>query len=97
MSFEELNSRIQTKMRILRENGEITPINFGFHTWNQWDQGKFLIGSRKCTMLIGGEPNHGKSQFTNELVMQLIEKHKFKVALFTTESGDVEKVFSVFC
>ena len=97
MSFEQLNSRTQQKMRVLREKGEITPINFGFHTWNQWDQGKFLIGSRKCTMLIGGEPNHGKSQFTNELVMQLIEKHKFKVALFTTESGDVEKVFTQFC
>jgi len=55
------------------------------------------MGSRKCTLLLGGEPNHGKSQFTNELVMQLIEKHNFKVALFTTESGDVEKVFTHFC
>lgn len=55
------------------------------------------MGSRKCTLLLGGEPNHGKSQVTNELVMQMIEKHNFKVALFTTESGDVEKVFSQFC
>ncbi len=84
-------------MRILRERGELTPIHFGFETWNQFDAGRYLMGSRKCTLLLGGEPNHGKSQFTNELVMQLIEKHKFKVALFTTESGDVEKVFSQFC
>ena len=84
-------------MRFIRENGELDPIHFGFVTWNKFDQGRYIMGSRKTTILIGGEPNHGKSQFTNELVMQLIEKHNFKVALFTTESGDVEKVFSQFC
>lgn len=84
-------------MRTLREKGELDPVKFGFHTWNQYDKGKHLMGSRKVTLLLGGEPNHGKSQFTNELVMQLIEKHGFKVALFTTESGDVEKVFAHFC
>lgn len=97
MSFQAINGNIQRKMRDIRENGELIPVNFGFQSWNQYDRGKFLIGSRKCTMLIGGEPNHGKSQFTNELVMQLIEKHGFKIALFTTESGEIEKVFSQFC
>ncbi len=84
-------------MRELREKGELSPIHFGFSTWNVFDKGRYLMGSRKCTLLLGGEPNHGKSQVANELVMQMIEKHKFKVALFTTESGDVEKVFSQFC
>lgn len=97
MGFLDLQSKTQSKMREIRKNGELDPIHFGFHTWNQLSQGKYLMGSRKVTMLIGGEPNHGKSQFTNELVMQLIEKHKFYVALFTTESGDIEKVFSQFC
>ena len=97
MSFIDLQGRIQRKMREIREKGELSPINFGFKTWNQYNEGKFLIGSRKCTLLLGGEPNHGKSQVTNEIVMQMIEKHKFKIALFTTESGDVEKVFSQFC
>ncbi|WP_238584534.1 hypothetical protein [Chryseobacterium sp. Leaf180] len=84
-------------MRELREKGELSPVNFGFKSWNQYNEGKYLMGSRKCTLLLGGEPNHGKSQVTNEMVMQMIEKHKFKVALFTTESGDVEKVFTQFC
>lgn len=97
MSFIQINGPIQSRMREIRENGELDPVRFGFKNWNQWDQGKLLMGSRKCTMLIGGEPNHGKSQFTNELVIQMIEKHGFKVALFTTESGDVEKIFSQFC
>ena len=97
MSFVELNAPIQQKMRNIRENGELTPVKFGFHTWNQYDNGKLLQGSKKCTLLLGGEPNHGKSAFCNELVIQMIEKHGFKVALFTTESGDVEKVFSYFC
>lgn len=96
MAFLDL-STAQRKMRQLRENGELSPVRFGFYTWNQYDKGRYLMGSRKCTMLLGGEPNHGKSQVTNELVMQMIEKHGFKVAIFTTESGDVEKVFSQFC
>ncbi|WP_392436442.1 hypothetical protein ACF3N7_05270 [Cruoricaptor ignavus] len=96
MPFLDL-STAQRRMRELRENGELDPVRFCFHTWNQYDQGRLLMGSRKVTLLLGGEPNHGKSQFTNELVMQLIEKHGFKVALFTTESGDVEKVFAHFC
>lgn len=97
MSFLQLNGTIQSKMRDIRENGELIPVKFGFKTWNDYDKGKLLQGSRKCTLLLGGEPNHGKSTFANELVMQMIEKHGFKVALFTTESGDVEKVFSYFC
>ncbi|MCQ4139200.1 hypothetical protein [Chryseobacterium sp. EO14] len=97
MSFVDINGKTQRRMREIREHGELIPVHFGFKTWNQYDHGRYLMGSRKCTMLIGGEPNHGKSQFTNELVMQLIEKHNFKVAVFTTESGDVEKVFTHFC
>lgn len=97
MSFIDLQGNTLRKMRHIRQYGELDPIHFGFHTWNQFDKGSYLMGSRKCTMLIGGEPNHGKSQFANELVMQLIEKHNFKIALFTTESGDVEKVFTQFC
>ncbi len=97
MSFVEINNHVRSRMRHIRENGELDPIKFGFQSWNQYDKGKLIMGSRKCTMLIGGEPNHGKSQFTNELVMQMIEKYNFKVALFTTESGDVEKVFTQFC
>lgn len=96
MGFIDL-SMSQRKMRHIREHGELIPVHFGFHTWNDFDKGKYLMGSRKCTLLLGGEPNHGKSQVANEMVMQMIEKHKFKVALFTTESGDVEKVFSQFC
>ncbi len=96
MSFVDL-SMSQSKMRQIRERGELSPVYFGFKTWNDFDNGSYLMGSRKCTLLLGGEPNHGKSQVTNELVMQMIEKHGFKVALFTTESGDVEKVFSQFC
>jgi len=96
MSFVDL-ATAQKKMRTLRENGELSPVYFGFDTWNQFDKGKYLMGSRKCTLLLGGEPNHGKTQFSNEMIMQLIENNKFKVAVFTTESGDVEKVFSQFC
>lgn len=98
MGFVRIDeSGIRDKMRNIRANGELTPIHYGFKTWNEWDQGRFFMGSRKTTLLIGGEPNHGKSQFTYELIMQLMEKHDFKVALFSTESGDVEKIFSMFC
>lgn len=97
MGFIDLQGNTQRRMRYIREHGELDPVHFGFHTWNQFDRGSYIMGSRKTTVLIGGEPNHGKSQFTNELVMQLIEKHNFKVAIFTTESGDIEKVFSHFC
>lgn len=96
MGFYDIQS-YQSKMRVLRENGEIIPVKFGFETWNQYDKERLIMGSRKATVLIGGEPNHGKSAFANELVMQLIELHNFKVAIFTTESGEVEKVFSNFC
>ncbi|RKT01065.1 P-loop NTPase family protein [Chryseobacterium defluvii] len=97
MGFVDLLGRTRDRMRYIREHGELDPIHFGFYTWNQFDKGLYLMGSRKTTILIGGEPNHGKTQVANELVIQLIEKHNFKVALFTTESGDVEKVFSQFC
>lgn len=97
MSFIDLIGKTQQHMRYIREHGELDPIHFGFQTWNQFDKGRYLMGSRKTTILIGGEPNHGKSQFTNELVMQLMEKYNFKVAIFTTESGDVGKVFTHFC
>ena len=98
MAFIDLASYgTQRKMREIREFGELSPVKFGFKSWNDYDKGKLIQGSRKVTLLIGGEPNHGKSQFANELVMQMIEKHGFRVALFTTESGDVEKVFSYFC
>lgn len=96
MGFYDIQS-YQKKMRVLRENGEIIPVKFGFESWNQYDKERLIMGSRKATVLIGGEPNHGKSAFANELVMQLIELHGFKVAIFTTESGEVEKVFSNFC
>lgn len=96
MGFYDIQS-FQRKMRVLREKGEIDPVKFGFNSWNQFDKGRLIMGSRKATMLIGGEPNHGKSAFANELIMQLIENHNFKVAVFTTESGEVEKVFSNFC
>lgn len=96
MGFYDIQS-YQKKMRVLRENGEIIPVKFGFESWNQYDKERLIMGSRKATVLIGGEPNHGKSAFANELVMQLIEIHNFKVAIFTTESGEVEKVFSNFC
>ena len=96
MGFYDIQS-YQKKMRVLRENGEIIPVKFGFESWNQYDKERLIMGSRKATVLIGGEPNHGKSAFANELVMQLIELYGFKVAIFTTESGEVEKVFSNFC
>lgn len=96
MAFVDLEMS-QRKMRLIRENGELSPIKFGFKTWNRLDKGRLIMGSRKCTVLIGGEPNHGKSQFAYELTIQMIEKHGFKVALFSTESGDVEKIFSILC
>ena len=96
MGFYDLQ-QFQKKMRILREKGEIDPVKFGFETWNQLDKGRLIMGTRKATALIGGEPNAGKSAFTNELVIQLIELYNFKIALFTTESGEVEKVFTNFC
>lgn len=96
MGFYDLRG-YQPKMRILRENGELTPVKLGFDSWNMYDRERLIMGSRKATALIGGEPNHGKSAFANELIMQLIEIHNFKVAVFTTESGEVEKVFTNFC
>lgn len=84
-------------MRQIRETGELIPVKFGFRTWNEMDKGRLIMGSKKCTLLIGGEPNHGKSQVAYELALQMIEKHGYKVALFSTESGDVEKIFSILC
>ena len=78
MGFYDLQ-QFQKKMRILREKGEIDPVKFGFNTWNQYDKGRLIMGSRKATVLIGGEPNSGKSAFTNELVIQLIELYNFKI------------------
>lgn len=87
---------LQRKLKTIRTDGELSPVPFGFQSWNRWDEGKFLIGSRGSTILIGGEPHHGKTAFTNELIMQLMEKHDFKVALLSSESGNIEKVFSIF-
>lgn len=98
MGFVRLDeSDIISKMNNIRENGELIPVHFGYESWNDWENERFFMGSRKTTLLIGGEPNHGKSQFAYELIMQLMEKHNFKIALFSTESGDVEKIFSQFC
>lgn len=97
MSFKLLNQNILNEMRYLREHGELIPVKFGFKTWNEFDKGRFIMGSRRCTVLIGGEPNHGKSMVTYELVMQLMEKHDFKIALFASETGKIANIFTHFC
>lgn len=89
-------NKIQQELRVIREKGELNPVKFGFKSWDQWDEGKFLQASRGSTILIGGEPHHGKTYFTNELVIQLMEKHDFKVALLSSESGNIAKIFSIF-
>lgn len=89
-------NKTQTELKKIREFGEITPVQFGFKTWQDYDNGKLLQASRGSYIMIGGEPHHGKTYFTNELIMQLMEKHNFKVALFSSESGSIAKVFSIF-
>ena len=96
MAFIDISTLVN-KMIHYREKGELTPIKFGFKSFNNYDNGKYLMGSRQCTFLIGGEPHQGKSEFVNELIIQLLELHKFKIALFSTESGEVAKIFSQFC
>lgn len=86
----------QKELSEIREKGELDPVSFGFRTWQNYDEGKFLQASRGSYIMIGGEPHHGKTYFTNELVCQLMEKHDFKVALFSSESGSVAKIFSIF-
>lgn len=96
MAFLDL-STAQRQMRVLREKGELSPVKFFFESWNDWDKGKYLALSKGCTVLLGGEPNHGKSQVTKELVLQHIEGHNGKVALFCTEDGEISKLFSIYC
>ncbi|MFV0232800.1 hypothetical protein OBK30_07010 [Empedobacter falsenii] len=87
---------LQYELQKIRNEGEIEPIQLGFESFNDFDNGKLLQMSRGTWVLIGGEPHHGKSQFTNEVILQLMEKHDFKVALFSSESGNIAKVFSIF-
>jgi len=87
---------LQQELKKIREEGELNPVKLGFSTWDDWDNGRLLMLSRGSWVLIGGEPHHGKTYFTNEIVMQLMEMHDFKVALISTESGNVAKVFSTF-
>lgn len=89
-------SQLQKELLEIREKGELKPVQFGFRSWNQYEEDKFLQASRGSTILIGGEPHHGKTYTTNELIMQLMEKHDFKVALFSTETGKIAKIFSIF-
>lgn len=89
-------SQLANELKEIREKGELKPVQFGFKSWNQYDDSKYLQASRGSTILIGGEPHHGKTYFTNELVMQLMEKHDFKIALFSTETGKTAKIFSIF-
>lgn len=87
---------LEKELKTLRDKGELSPVKFGFDSWNKYDEGHWLMGSRGSFVLIGGEPHHGKTKVTNELVMQLMELYDFKVAMFNTESGKVAKVFSEF-
>lgn len=96
MAFLDL-STAQRQMRVLRDKGELSPVKFFFESWNDWDHGKYISLSKGCTVLLGGEPNHGKSQVTKELVLQHIEGHNGKVALFCTEDGEISKLFSIYC
>lgn len=91
------NTSIQKELSKIREIGELKPVELGFRSWRNYDIGKFLQFSRGSTVLIGGEPHHGKTYFTNELVIQLIEKHNWKIAVFSTEAGSVAKQFSTYC
>lgn len=88
--------KTQLELKKIRNEGELNPVEFCFQSWNDYDLGKHLMTSRGTFILLGGEPHHGKTYVTNELVMQLIEKHNFKVALFSTESGGLAKIFSIF-
>lgn len=94
VSIEE--SSLIADLKKIREKGDLQPVKFGFRSWNQYDQKKYLMFSRGTYTMIGGEAHHGKTYFTNELVMQMIEKHDFKVALFSNESGRAQNVFSTF-
>lgn len=80
----------------IREKGDLQPIQLGFRSWNQYEQKRYLMLSRGFFTLIGGEAHHGKTYFTNEIACQLIEKHNFKVALFSNESGRTQNVFSMY-
>lgn len=90
------SNQIQQELKAIREKGELKPVPFGFRSWNDYDTGHFLQASRGSYIMIGGEPHHGKTYVTNELICQMMEKHNFKVALFSSESGSVAKVFSTF-
>lgn len=91
-----INSQVRYDLDKIRLEGELNPVKLGFESWNKYDEGKHLMFSRGSYVLIGGEPHHGKTKVTNELLMQLMEIHNFKIALFTPESGKVAKVFAEF-
>lgn len=90
------SAQTQSELKKIREKGELEPVAFGFRSWRNYDEGNFLQASRGSYIMIGGEPHHGKTYLTNELVCQLMEKHDFKVALFSSESGSIAKIFSIF-
>lgn len=96
MFIKAHNSGIQKRLQEIREKGELKPVKFGFKSFDDWDNGKYLMASRGVPILLGGEPHAGKTQFTYELISQLMEGHDFKVALMSSEGGGVAKVFSDF-
>jgi len=73
----------------IRENGMLRAVHLGFQTWGT----NFML-SRRYPVYVAGEPHHGKSTFTYEMLVQLSEKYGFKHFCYFGEAGNPEHIFS---
>lgn len=82
-------SDVSLDLKDLRENGRLRAVGLGFQSW-----GTDFMLSRRYPVYIAGEPHHGKSTFTYEILVQLSEKYGFKHFCYFGEAGNPADIFA---
>lgn len=92
MALATVNNKL-TQLEVIRNRGKFDSVNLGFNSFNDNNQ---LLFSRGVPVYIGGEPHHGKSTITKELIMHLMQNHDFKVFGYFGEDGYGEDIIAEF-
>ena len=86
------------KLTALRTHGRLKTVELCFDSFNETKGGKYRLSlSRGYPVYLAGEPHHGKSTFTYELLMQLSERHGYKHFCYFGEAGYPEDVYAELC
>ncbi len=75
---------LRRELRILYENGLGRGADTG---WENFD--KYCTLELQRLMIVSGRPGEGKSEFIDELVLRLCQRHTWKIAYFSPENTPI--------